>query len=39
MHFDLPEPLGRVALGICMDMNPKDFICKLTLGTADDSTL
>ncbi|WVR03299.1 hypothetical protein IAU60_000290 [Kwoniella sp. DSM 27419] len=26
VHFDLPEPLGRVALGICMDMNPKDFI-------------
>ncbi|ORY31960.1 carbon-nitrogen hydrolase [Naematelia encephala] len=25
-HFDLPEPLGRVAIGICMDMNPKDFI-------------
>ncbi|KAK8845328.1 hypothetical protein IAR55_006041 [Kwoniella newhampshirensis] len=26
VHFDLPEPLGRVAVGICMDMNPKDFI-------------
>ncbi|WWC97394.1 hypothetical protein V866_004273 [Kwoniella sp. B9012] len=26
MHFDLPEPLGRVAVGICMDMNPKDFV-------------
>ncbi|ORX34583.1 carbon-nitrogen hydrolase [Kockovaella imperatae] len=26
MHFDLPEPLGRTAIGICMDMNPKDFI-------------
>ncbi|WRT63449.1 uncharacterized protein IL334_000354 [Kwoniella shivajii] len=26
MHFDLPDPLGRVAVGICMDMNPKDFI-------------
>ncbi|WVQ81021.1 hypothetical protein IAT38_003128 [Cryptococcus sp. DSM 104549] len=25
-HFDLPEPLGRVAVGICMDMNPKDFV-------------
>ncbi|WWC67031.1 uncharacterized protein I206_100938 [Kwoniella pini CBS 10737] len=25
-HFDLPEPLGRVAVGICMDMNPKDFL-------------
>ncbi|WWC85581.1 uncharacterized protein L201_000445 [Kwoniella dendrophila CBS 6074] len=26
MHFDLAEPLGRVAVGICMDMNPKDFV-------------
>ncbi|ADV24796.1 protein N-terminal amidase [Cryptococcus gattii E566] len=25
-YFDLSEPLGRVALGICMDLNPKDFI-------------
>ncbi|RXK37312.1 protein N-terminal amidase [Tremella mesenterica] len=25
-YFDLPEPLGRVAIGICMDMNPRDFI-------------
>ncbi|BEI89184.1 uncharacterized protein CcaverHIS019_0205460 [Cutaneotrichosporon cavernicola] len=24
--FDLPEPLGRVGLGICMDLNPRDFI-------------
>ncbi|KAK4686105.1 protein N-terminal amidase, partial [Tremellales sp. Uapishka_1] len=25
-YFDLAEPLGRVAVGICMDMNPKDFL-------------
>ncbi|TXT06032.1 hypothetical protein VHUM_03505 [Vanrija humicola] len=24
--FDLPEPLGRVAVGICMDLNPQDFV-------------
>ncbi|RSH84550.1 Carbon-nitrogen hydrolase [Apiotrichum porosum] len=26
MHWDLPAPLGRVAIGICMDLNPEDFI-------------
>ncbi|GMK54256.1 hypothetical protein CspeluHIS016_0108420 [Cutaneotrichosporon spelunceum] len=25
-YFDLPEPLGRVCIGICMDLNPRDFI-------------
>ncbi|WVO17638.1 hypothetical protein L204_105335 [Cryptococcus depauperatus] len=25
-YFDLPQPLGRLTIGICMDMNPKDFI-------------
>ncbi|CAK9786263.1 carbon-nitrogen hydrolase [Cutaneotrichosporon oleaginosum] len=24
--FDLPQPLGRVGVGICMDLNPRDFI-------------
>ncbi|KAJ9114706.1 hypothetical protein QFC22_005582 [Naganishia vaughanmartiniae] len=24
--FDLPPPLGRTVIGICMDMNPKDFL-------------
>ncbi|GFZ43747.1 hypothetical protein JCM24511_01467 [Saitozyma sp. JCM 24511] len=26
VYYDLPEPLGRVAVAICMDMNPKDFL-------------
>ncbi|ODN75755.1 hypothetical protein L202_05766 [Cryptococcus amylolentus CBS 6039] len=25
-HFDLGGALGRVVVGICMDMNPKDFV-------------
>ena len=24
--FDLPDPIGRLGLGICMDCNPKDFV-------------
>ncbi|KAL7421847.1 hypothetical protein Q5752_003618 [Cryptotrichosporon argae] len=25
-YFELPPPIGRLALGICMDMNPREFI-------------
>jgi protein N-terminal amidase len=26
-HFDLPEPLGRTAVGICMGTSPRGLIC------------
>lgn len=25
-YYDLPQPLGRTVIGVCMDLNPKDFL-------------